>query len=84
MLLGAIVSWDNGRLGLLSASTQQFTTRTVLQQQQQQQQQRDGFCRLLASGDIYIGTPSMDSLCSTLAAQHGDRLKRVWNTRVRV
>ena len=84
---GAISIWDSSRLGLLDASTQQFTPRTALMQQQQQQQQHsaegDGFCRLLAPGDIYVGTPSMGALCSTLAAQHGDRLTRTWNTRVR-
>jgi hypothetical protein len=84
--VGAISSLDSSRLGLLEADTQQFTPRTVLIQQQQRQQSHsagsDGFCRLLAPGDIYVGTPGMGALCSALASQQGDRLQRTWNTRV--
>lgn len=79
---GAIAQWDSSRLGLLEASTSQFTPRTALQQQQQQQSVAGGFCRLLAPGDIFVGAPSMDALCTALAAQHGDRLKRIWNSKV--
>lgn len=58
---GAISELDSSRLGLLEGPTGYFTPRTALQQQQTA---ADGFCRLLAPGDIFVGTPSMDALCS--------------------
>lgn len=82
-LTGAIAEWDSSRLGLLEAQSSEFTPRSALHAQPQQQQSAPGrFCQLLAPGDIFVGNPGMDALCTSLAAQHGHRLKRVWNTKV--
>ena len=37
---------------------------------------------MLGPGDLYVGRPGMDALCSSLAAAHPGRLLHAWGTRV--
>lgn len=42
----------------------------------------DGFCGFLRDGPVWVGTPSNDSLCTSLADLHPGRLSHAWATKV--
>lgn len=75
---GAASRWS-GRFGCLDAVTASFISRKDLQAGAQIP---GSFCSFLSPGELWVGTPSSDALCRSLAAAHPKRLSHSWATKV--
>ncbi len=76
-LAGLLTPW-NARLGSLDAATGSFTDRKESHAAAGPSGQ--GFCGILGSGQVLVGTPGMSAICRRLAQQPG--IEGQWGAKV--